>query len=153
MREKLLELSMMIVAAEEMARWMGKPTVAELKVRAEPIVRTEVHKLTNVHLPVKLMDMKGTGTLKEFLIRSKSPSYMLSISVDGKTLYNDDWDWFNEMGVDIGEITAYKTDEIYVLYLSDIKFSEGLVIEATPLAEGVKFEDVFMKLEVSVNRS
>ena len=120
----------------------------EVKVEPTPKVTTHVDSRVNVRLPAILFDEKGSGVLKELVIKSSVNAYKVVIYADGYERYNKDWDWFYSMSQVIKEVAAFQEDTIYILHVTDLKFAHNLKISLRPVGAGVTLSEVFLKVDI-----
>jgi len=148
-RERLLDWAMAIVAAEEAARAAAKVAPAPA-----PTFRTVTGKRTDIPLPTTIIDEKGSGQLKELLIKSDFKDWRLAVYADGQQLYDNSYDWFMGISQELEEIDAFQAEDgTYILHLSDIKFAKSLKVVAESLTvvsiqERPKLKEIFYKLEI-----
>jgi len=140
-----------IVIAEETARQTAEEMTKKLKDKIivenkEKRPSTTSKYLRNVTLPIDLIDINGSGVLREIFIRSSDKNFTFWLFVDGDIVYNNDWEWFYEISTMVSEIGAFQDDdEYYVLSLSDIKFSSSLIVR---IDGNITADAVFYKLEI-----
>jgi len=147
-RDILLDMASRIVAAEELAR--AKIVVRpEVKVTPSPAMKTVVVKRKDFKVPDTLIDVHGSGCLKELLVKSSFKEYVLRLYADGSQLYADGWDDFNEMSQEVDEISAFRTEEgEYVLHLCDVKFTESMKVVMEPVGGPRTVSLMFYKLDI-----
>jgi len=154
--DRLLDWAIAIAAAEEMAR--AKVVVRpEVKIAPAPAVRTVVGREVDFPIPGTIIDERGSGCLRELLIRSGFREWRLAVFADGQQLYNDEYGWFEGVGAHVGEVAAFQAgDGSYVLHLSDIRFAESLRVAAAPSSVATlgagrpRLSLVYWKLELAV---
>jgi hypothetical protein len=144
---------MKVVAAEENARLVAKELAkgVQVEVKPTPPASSKVVKLKDILLPETLVDERGTGHMKEFVVKSTSKDYVLEVYVDGSKLYYDDFTWFQNMSQVLEEVDAFEEDGVYVLRLSNIHYTNSLEIAAEPSPTAtttLKLNEVFCKLDV-----
>ena len=126
----------------------------EVKVQSTPKLATYIDRRANVVLPVILFDKAGEGTLKELVAKSSEKDYKLVITADGSELYNNDWDWFKSNSQVVKEFAAFQENSIYILSVTDIKFTKSLKVLLKPatirtLPEGVlRLSELFLKVDI-----
>jgi len=76
----------------------------------------------------KVLDIRGTGRIQEFMVRSDSSDFKVHIKVDGETLYEDSWANFNALSDTVDEVVAFEEDEKFIVHLEDIEFKEAINI-------------------------
>lgn len=76
-----------------------------------------------------LLNIRGTGHLKEFMVMSDVRDFTVHIKVDGETLYQDSWADLNAISQPVGEVAAFEDENgKFIIHLEDIEFKEELII-------------------------
>lgn len=161
MNEKdLLNFAMMIAASEESARLVAEALVEKVRVEVAPTpsYRTVIGKEADFTIPAAIIDEKGSGQLKELLIKSDFKEWRLIVFVDSQQLYDNSYDWFMKISQELEEVDAFQTEDgTYILRLSDIKFAESIKVKAEPLiqtlTEKLKLKEIFWRLELAKLKS
>ena len=161
MSEKLIDLAIQIVAAEENARLIAESIKDKVQVEVTPTpslpITSRVIRDTNVKIPDTLIDLDGSGCIKEFVIKSSSVNYILKVYVDNLELYHNTYTWFENISQQVEEIDAFEDNGIYVLRLSNINFANGIKIAAEPIITALeqqpitsKLDEIFCKYDITV---
>lgn len=149
---KAFDTALALIQAEEVGRHIAEHIKVE--VVPEPKPTTYIDRRSNVILPINLFDERGSGSLKELVVKSTESGYKVIITADGIELYNSDWNWFNSMTQQVKEFAAFQEGDVYVLSIADIKFVHSLKISLRPV--GVRtmilgkliMSEVFLKVEI-----
>ena len=152
----LLDWAVQLAIAEENARLAAEQLARGVQVKVvqtpAPAYTTRVEKKKDVEIPVTLIDETGQGKLKELIIKSSFNGYRLIVSVDGRVLYSDDYEWFQDISQEVDEIAAFESNGTYVLHLSDIAFSNRIRVRVEPTLMTLTvrtLDEVFWKLEIA----
>jgi len=156
-REDLLNFALAVAMAEENARLMAEALAQKVRVEVAPTppLRTITRSEKDFPIPATIIDEKGSGQLKELLIKSDFKDWRLAVFVDGQQIYNNSYDWFMKISQELEEIAAFQAEDgTYILHLSDIKFTESIKITAEPFihilaVEKPKLKEIFWKLELA----
>lgn len=133
----LEEIAREILFSEEAARELAR----RLKGK------TAIKVLSNVPIPVDLLDVKGGGTLEEILVRAPDFNYGITFTVDGAS-YTLSWTTVNSTRAEVSTATAFKDEDgLYILYVSGISFSNSLKV--TIAGATMTLNTVFYKLTTS----
>lgn len=151
--DKAFEAALALIRAEETGRHIAEHIRVE--VVPEPKPTTYIDRRSNVVLPINLFDKRGSGSLKELVVKSAEGGYKVIITADGIELYNSDWDWFNSMTQQVKEFAAFQEDDTYILSITDIRFVRNLKISLRP--RGVRtlpmgkliLSEIFLKVEIT----
>lgn len=77
----------------------------------------------------EVLGIRGTGQMKEFMVRSDVANFTVHVKVDGDTLYEDTWADLNSISQPVGEVAAFQDENgKYIVHLEDIDFKEELII-------------------------
>ncbi|MBW2673175.1 MAG: hypothetical protein JRD89_07135 [Deltaproteobacteria bacterium] len=97
--------------------------------RAERRTRT---RLINPKSPVNVrgvytvVDVRGSGALREFLVRG-SAEFTVGLELDGRPVYYDTYGELEDLSQQSDEVAAFRDDDgNYVVHLKDLKFAESL---------------------------
>ena len=141
-----------ILSAYMTGRAVAEQIAEKVKVEIDPsLMSTYIERGANVKLPVILFDRSGAGVLKELALKSDTSNYRVITTVDGLEGYSNDWSWFYTNSDIIDEIAAFQKDSIYILSISDIKFSKSLKIAIRPThpsATAIRLAEVFLKVDI-----
>ena len=147
----LWEAGIAVLAAEESARHRVEVKVAEVTAKTVGAKRTVVRVNSNVTLPKEIVRLQGPGRLVELIIKSSSKNYIVDIEIDGEHVFNKPYDWFQEVSEVMNEISAYESDGLYYLHVTDLSFARSLVIRGLLTnTEPVTLDQVIFKAEVCV---
>jgi hypothetical protein len=114
-------------------------------------VKTTVKTMTDVAIPATLIELNIPGCLKELLIKTADTNYKLTVQVDGETLYDNDFNWFQNISQTVDEISAFQDETgSYILHLADIKWSTNIKVEAQPLTTTGTLKQVFYKIDLYI---
>ncbi len=147
MDNELLMMAMSVVVAEEIARRTAKQsrTVDESKRKVKVIRIRDVE-------PGTVLDVPGSGVLRELVVVCGANNFLLDVVVDGELLTSGDFDWYSSISGFSEWIDAFENDGSYVIRLSNIYFSERLVVRYQPspglMGQQVKLSDVLAKIEL-----
>jgi hypothetical protein len=84
---------------------------------------------TPINGQYEVLSIRGTGRMKEFMVRSDVANFTVRVKVDGETLYEDTWADLNAISQPVGEIAAFQDENgKYIVHLEDIDFKEELII-------------------------
>jgi len=149
--KELLDWALQLAIAEEAARAKVEVKPVEVKPALPPTPKTKIKSMTDVKIPAVLLDEKGAGCLKELLIKSSRKDYRLRMYGDDQQLYDNTFDWFQNISQQTEEISAFTSEDgFYILHISDIKFAKNLKLELEPLTtETFKIEQAFYKLDIA----
>lgn len=75
-----------------------------------------------------VLDIKGSGQMREFMVSSDVSDFAVHVKVDGDTLYSDSWDDLRKISQFVGEMAAFKEGGKYYIHLEDISFKKSLSI-------------------------
>jgi len=116
-------------------------------------LKTTVTRLKQVQIPKLLIDLKGRGHLKAFMIKSGRSDFRVRLYADGLELYNNDYSWFEAVSQEVAEIAAFESDGLYVLSISDVKFAKSfkLIVEPVFMAKPFKIDEVYWKLDIAAS--
>ena len=77
----------------------------------------------------EVLNIRGTGQLKEFMVRSDVVGVTVHVMVDGGTLYEDTWTELSAISQPVGEVAAFRDENgKYVIHLEDIDFHKELIV-------------------------
>lgn len=76
----------------------------------------------------EVLNIRGIGQMREFMVRSDSSDFTVHVKVDGGTLYEDTWTELRGISQVVGEVAAFEENGKYVAHLEDIDFNEELII-------------------------
>lgn len=77
----------------------------------------------------EVLDIRGMGQMKEFMVRSDVRDFTVHVKVDGETLYEDTWADLNAISQPVGEVSAFQDENgKYIVHLEDVDFKEELII-------------------------
>jgi hypothetical protein len=143
---KAFETALALIQAEEIGRNI------KVEITPEPKPATYVDRRSGVTLPINLFDKSGSGSLKELVVKSTDSGYKVIINADGVELYNNDWSWFNSMTQEVKEFSAFQDESgIYVLSITDIKFTRNLKVSLRPTGirtMELRVNEIFLKVEI-----
>ena len=124
----------------------------KVKVEVKPaLMSTHIDRGANVKLPITLFDRSGAGALRELALKSDTSNYRVITTVDGLEGYSNEWSWFYSNSDIIDGIAAFQKDSMYILSISDIKFSESLKIAIRPTqpsTTAIRLAEVFLKVDI-----
>ena len=147
----ILDLAFRIVASEEV-RPAVRPVAKVVYTTKGTVKKTLMKHLVNIAPPYTLLSVKGTGTLRELVLRSSDTSYVLTVDVDGVRALGNTYSWFYDNSPFLKMIDAFLDEEKnqYVLRLSDISFTKSLkvVVDPETYAVSTKIDEVFYVLDL-----
>ena len=142
---KAFDTALALIQAE-----MAEKKIAErVEVKPAPKIATYIDSRVNIRLPVILFDKRGSGALKELIVKSSVNNYKVVIQADGLELYNKDWNWFYSMSQITKGAAALQKDSAYILSVTDLKFKSNLKISLKPVGAGVTLSEVFLKVDIA----
>ncbi|MEM2849047.1 MAG: hypothetical protein QXI36_02085 [Candidatus Bathyarchaeia archaeon] len=147
---KAFDTALAMIQAEEMSKHIAERIVVEVKPELKS--STYVDRRSNITLPIILFDEKGSGTLKELVLKSSVNTYKVIITADGYELYNNDWNWFYSMSQVVKEIAAFQENSTYILSIADLKFTRSLRISLRATETGVTLTESFLKVDIAKER-
>ena len=130
-----------IIIAEELKSTIPAPEVKvqesekrEAKVKTVPCVTRVIRKADeSVWYEYEVLNVKGTGKLKEFSLITDSPDYRLVFVVDRHKFYDDTWSGLSELSQYINHVDAFQdADGNYVLRIGETGFNEHILIRFSP---------------------
>jgi len=84
---------------------------------------------TSINGRYEVIGIRGTGRMREFMVRSDESDFTVHIKVDGENMYQDTWADLNAISQSVGEVAAFQDENgRYVAHLEDIDFKEELII-------------------------
>jgi len=143
---ELLTMAMSVVMAEEIARRIAKQSRAV----GEPKRKMKVIRVRDVE-PGNVLDVPGSGVLREFVAVSGTNNFLLDVIVDGELLTSGDFNWYRSISEFSDWIDAFESDGSFVVRLSDIDFSERLLVRYQPgsglTGRQARLSDMLAKIE------
>lgn len=96
-----------------------KPSISTSRILLENYELEDVYELLNI---------KSSGVIKELLIVANSNNYSVHIEADGKTVISDSFTDLNFISNYSNTIDAYVSNGKYIVSLTNIHFSEKILI-------------------------
>ena len=98
-----------------------------------------------------LVDLSGAGRLHEVTVISPSPSFKLTITVDGTVIWDKSYSDAEAETDEVVMVSAFqREDGKYVYHLSDIPYTSNLKVEVTNTGtSNITFDLLFAKWEVT----
>jgi len=84
---------------------------------------------TRIYEPYTVLDIRGYGNMKEFMVRSDSSDFSVYVKADEDTLYGTSWTNLSEISQQVDEVAAFEREGKYYVHLEDISFKKSLQIE------------------------
>lgn len=109
--------------------------------------KTSIVSYNNIQIPKTILYVDGSGKVDELVIVSSSKDYAIEVVADDEQLYDNEWDWFNMITEVVEEISAFVNDSKFILHLSDIKFTENIMVRLKPTSNPITVDTIFIKLE------
>lgn len=97
----------------------------------------------------EVLNIRGIGQMREFMVMSDSPDFTVHVKADGGTLYEDTWTELNAISQSVGEVAAYEENGKYVAHLEDIDFNDELIVRLYGVFTA---ERVFLKYDLYLPR-
>lgn len=155
--DELLKAALMLAVAEENARIVAEKLAGRVQVQVShaPKTSSRVVRLSNFRVPGVIVDERGSGCLRELVIRSEGDGYVLTMYVDGFPLYSNSYGWFRGVSQAVEGVDAFYDEEhgLHVLRLSNIHFTESLKVIVEPMITVLagqavgKLTDVFCQID------
>jgi len=144
---QFIQTRVLAAKLDQLAR--ARPEGVEAEIKAERRTRT---RLINPKSPVNVrgvytvVDVRGSGALREFLVRG-SAKFTVGLELDGRPVYYDTYDELEDLSQQSDEVAAFRDDDgNYVVHLKDLKFAESLKLT---LRGTFTASRLFCKYEVS----
>lgn len=142
-----------LALAEEKASLEAEYLTKQLSPYLESIIsntlkpKTSIISYNNIQVPKTILSDDGKGKIDELVIVSSSKDYALEVVADNKLLYDNEWDWFNTITEAVEEMSAFVNGSKFILHLSDIKFTENIMVRLKPTSNPITVDTIFIKLE------
>lgn len=80
----------------------------------------------------RFMNVEGEGKIEELLLDTDSNNYELFLYVDGRTVFDHDFSFFEDNGDLLEEVSVVSSGSGVKLVVSDLEFSEQFIVELRP---------------------
>lgn len=136
-----------IIIADEITNIIGEK-IRDIKI-ARYIEDTVIIKKENIVLNrfTRLFDGDGVGRLRELVIVSDKDNYIIRIYSDDVVKIDNSFKKLMESSPYLNTIDAFKSDNKYILRISDIKWMGKLKIDLIPL-EKIFFEKIIVLADI-----
>jgi hypothetical protein len=140
-----------LIITEEMDRVADKMLQATKQVKPQTIkeIKTDKVYLENITIssPKNILKLNTKGKLLELLLKSNNYDYSIQITTD-IILFKKSWSKISNVSSDLKSITAYESENEYVLTIEDIKFN-SIEVNIQPNKE-ITFGTIYLKYEYEV---
>lgn len=79
-----------------------------------------------VRSALNILNLDGSGTIEEILIKSKSNDFTIVINIDDMPEYQRTWSELNEISEDLDGVVAVNRSGTYIVKLSNIHFKHNI---------------------------
>ncbi len=79
-----------------------------------------------VRSALNILNLDGSGTIEEILIKSQSNDFTIVINIDDMPEYQRTWNELNEISEDLDGVVAVNRSSTYIVKLSNIHFKHNI---------------------------
>ena len=147
-----------LLLAEEIARKIKLEVrvpeikISELKVKTpQRTVISNRRKLVILRTPSKIIEINGSGTLKNLFIVAKD-DFKLSLVIDNKPIFDDEFEWFLKNSQKLDCVASDYNEETgeRILIFYNLPFSKSLTVRIEPVSKSLFIDEVYYLIEKEV---